>query len=395
MGGRQFEAAQPRFIDVGRGPAGVIADQLVDIGLIEAGRPLHALLTAQPHLGGGRLLGLQFGVAETGVVEFVEAWRLEGGAVTGGDPQAISQRCPPGDAAGVVVAVLLVVVVAQRQLQIMNAKGQQVLAEDAEVVAAVFGKGGGAADLVVLPVGTQGQQILLTQAPVVLPADQLAAGVEAVAVDAIEVVVALIAALRQQQAAVPAGAGGIAAKQAQGLFAGFAFVGESTVVIGVAVGAQGVELQAGALAEVVTAAQLATDVAVAILVGLIGIATGADVGLTGIETVGLLAANTGIKPALAIASAQVGAAAEGTEAAAPQGAITAEAITVATAGEDLDHPANRLRAIKSRARPAHDLDALDLLHWNVLQGGGATGGRAHLDAIDQHQQVIRIAAAQE
>jgi len=65
------------------------------------------------------------------------------------------------------------------------------------------------------------------------------------------------------------------------------------------------------------------------------------------------------------------------------------------AGEDLDHAAQRLRAVQAGERSAHDLDALDLLDRDVLQRGAAAGRRPDPDAVHQHQHVVGLGAAQE
>ena len=67
----------------------------------------------------------------------------------------------------------------------------------------------------------------------------------------------------------------------------------------------------------------------------------------------------------------------------------------AAAREKLEHAADGLGTIEAGAWPAHELDPLDLLQRQVLQGSGAGGGRPDLDAVDQHQQVVGVRAAHE
>ena len=57
--------------------------------------------------------------------------------------------------------------------------------------------------------------------------------------------------------------------------------------------------------------------------------------------------------------------------------------------------ADRVRAVQCRARALDDLDALDELRRDVLDGRGAD--RAGIDAqpVHQHQHVVRFRAAQE
>ncbi len=63
-----------------------------------------------------------------------------------------------------------------------------------------------------------------------------------------------------------------------------------------------------------------------------------------------------------------------------------------TAGEDLDHPANRIAAINHRAGAAQHFHALDLLDIDVLQVAVAGGRTADALAIHQHQALGRLGA---
>ena len=65
------------------------------------------------------------------------------------------------------------------------------------------------------------------------------------------------------------------------------------------------------------------------------------------------------------------------------------------AREDLDHAADRVRAPVARARTAHDLDALDRIERQLLERERAGVGRRRAHAVDQHQHVIGVRAAQE
>ncbi len=53
------------------------------------------------------------------------------------------------------------------------------------------------------------------------------------------------------------------------------------------------------------------------------------------------------------------------------------------------------RAVQAGTRPADHLDALDQLHRQILERGEAGAGRADLDAVDQHQHMVGLGAAQE
>ena len=69
-----------------------------------------------------------------------------------------------------------------------------------------------------------------------------------------------------------------------------------------------------------------------------------------------------------------------------------DALPLALAGEDLDHPADGFRAVQTGTRTAHHLDALDQLQRQILQCGTAGRYRADLDAIDHYQHVIGLGA---
>ena len=64
-------------------------------------------------------------------------------------------------------------------------------------------------------------------------------------------------------------------------------------------------------------------------------------------------------------------------------------------GEHLDHPTDGVGTVQTAHRPGHHLDAFDLAHRDVLEGAGAGGGGLQAHAVDQHQGLIGIGAAQE
>jgi len=65
----------------------------------------------------------------------------------------------------------------------------------------------------------------------------------------------------------------------------------------------------------------------------------------------------------------------------------------ATAGENLNHPANRIAAVDHRARATQDFNALDLINIEVLQVAVGRGGIGHALAVDQYQALRRLGAA--
>src|SRR5690606_7158868 len=64
------------------------------------------------------------------------------------------------------------------------------------------------------------------------------------------------------------------------------------------------------------------------------------------------------------------------------------------ARDDVDHAADRLRAVERRARPAHDLDALDALDAVARQIDGASDPTGDALAVDQKERVLGVEAAQ-
>src|SRR5690606_16128338 len=116
-------------------------------------------------------------------------------------------------------------------------------------------------------------------------------------------------------------------------------------------------------------------VAVAVAVGLVGPAAGAPVArhrgvraasAAGVDAIGTLVGGVHAEPAACVAAANAGAGFAHAVAADAGGKARRDRAAVA-AGEDLDHPAQRLGAVQARARPAHDLDPVDLVHRQVVE----------------------------
>ena len=63
--------------------------------------------------------------------------------------------------------------------------------------------------------------------------------------------------------------------------------------------------------------------------------------------------------------------------------------------EQLDHPAQRIGTVQAAHRSGHDLDACNLGRRQVLERSGAAGGVVQADAVEQHQGVAAVGAAQE
>src|SRR5690606_21152225 len=131
------------------------------------------------------------------------------------------------------------------------------------------------------------------------------------------------------------------------------------------------------------AAQVDRGVAVAVAVGFVDEAAGAERragrgsrAAAGVDAVGALVRHVGAEPAALAAATDAGAGLAQAVAADAQPHARGER-TVVAAGEDLDHAADRLRAVEARARTAHDFDAVDLVHRPVPEGGESGRHRAH------------------
>ena len=101
-----------------------------------------------------------------------------------------------------------------------------------------------------------------------------------------------------------------------------------------------------------------------------------------------------------VAGAEAEAAALGAEAGVEAGTAVAAGTDFAVhavrrAGEDVDHAGDGVRAPDRRARAAHDLDALDGGQRQVREIEDALAGGVDAHAVDQHQRVVGVAAAQE
>ncbi len=99
------------------------------------------------------------------------------------------------------------------------------------------------------------------------------------------------------------------------------------------------------------------------------------------------------KCAAAVLSAEAGR--EGGRARVVAAAADLEGGAGRAAGDDVDHPADRVRAVERGARSLHDLDALDHRWRDVLQRRHADGAGVDAHAVHQHQHVVRLGAAQE
>lgn len=111
---------------------------------------------------------------------------------------------------------------------------------------------------------------------------------------------------------------------------------------------------------------------------------------------GIEAAGAGVVPERAVAAGVAALCLPGIVAAAGQleGELTGGSRCAVTR-EDLDDAADCVGAVQARARPAHDLDAVDLVDGKLLERRLTGRRRSDLDAIDENQQVIGVGAAHE
>src|SRR5690606_38626166 len=352
-----------------------------------------------------RGLRAQRRVAVERVVQLVEGWCLERGAVAGGQAQALAEVHAPGEAAGVVAAELVVVVVADRQLKVVAAEARLVLRER-RTVAAGFVEGRGRtrdAAAVARPVDADGEQPRLRQGDVRLQAGAVAAGREAVGRGAGEIVVGTVHVAPRREPPCQPAAGVVAQLHARYLLQRARAVRQAPGRVGVvlveALAAQQARTAAPAIARVEAGAQRdrVVLVAVAVRVGLVHAAAGEHRGgdaAAGVDAVAGLVAGIHAEPRPL--AADVEARAHFAQAmAAGAGMETGVHAFARAAGEHLDDAADGPAAVQAGARAAHDLDALDEFERQVLQRRQAGGGGADAHAVHQEQGVVGFGAAQE
>src|SRR5690606_38973896 len=406
----QLHAADPRLVDVvGQEDRRVVGDQVVDAGLVGVERPAVALRVARKaEVVSLRLLGPQVGLAEERVVQVIEGRRLEAGGVVGGKTVVVGEGQAPADAAGDVAAELFVVVVAHAGLQPVRAEVALVFGEHAGVVALGDGECRGAFHRVALPVGAGAEQVARVEPDVGLQRGGLAAGVEVadagaaagVVVEGVLGAVVVAAQLRGDVDAVVRRPGQLRAQHLLHVLGDVA-AARAAVDLVARLRAQRIALQFQRPAQSHAAAQVDRAVAVAVAVGLVDEAAGAERrtgrgsgAAAGVDAVGALVRQVDAEPAALAAAADAGAGLAQAVAADAQPHARRERAVVA-AGEDLDHAADRFRAVQARARTAHDLDAVDLVDRQVLERSQPGADRAHAHAVDQHQHLVGLGAAHE
>ena len=118
---------------------------------------------------------------------------MEGGAIGGGEAERVLELPPPGDAAGVRAAELLVVVVARGKLEVVVAPRGEDLCEDPLVVASAHRVPGGSGKAILPVVESDGEQMRLADVDVVLQRHFVAPGDELRPEFAVEEAVQLVA----------------------------------------------------------------------------------------------------------------------------------------------------------------------------------------------------------
>src|SRR5690606_4657457 len=183
-----LDAADARHVDVYRARNTVITfgpnDQIFDLVLIGIYAPLApAMATTDTDLVAFRFLRLQirvtFHAVFKRVIQVVEGRRAVGGAVGGGQRQRVAQVEAVAQAAGVVRTEELVLVAAQPGLHAVPPERSVVLYDVALLVAAVLGIVVAAVDTILFVIHAEAQHLRLAEIEVVLPAQAVAAGIEA------------------------------------------------------------------------------------------------------------------------------------------------------------------------------------------------------------------------
>ncbi|MNE14738.1 hypothetical protein D3C80_1076260 [compost metagenome] len=270
------------------------------------------------------------------------------------------------------------------------------------VPAAVFVERCGAVDPVFVPVATEHQAVALVKRQIVLPVDRVAVSIENTA---------LIAELVESCLAVFA---------VTEFDAGFPYIID--LCINVAADAAHIEVVVGLLLiglvrHVIVTAERTIKLALATVIQQVGadfdvfrqgvtqaqaegfVAVGVVIAITGIRLVGaidpggFIEAGAEVEAGSLITTGQAKAALPGLITAKTGVHARLQALFTAAAGEDLDHPANRIAAVNHRAGAAQHFHALDLFDIDVLQVAVAGGRTADALAIHQHQALGRLGAA--
>ena len=108
---------------------------------------------------------------------------------------------------------------------------------------------------------------------------------------------------------------------------------------------------------------------------------------------GFIQAGAEVEAGFVVATGQAEAALPGLMAAEADMHAWLHALLSPATGKNLNHPANRIAAVNHRARTAQHFHAFDLLDVQVLQVAVTGSGTADALAVDQHQALRRLRAA--
>ncbi|MNZ70206.1 hypothetical protein D3C78_885340 [compost metagenome] len=396
---RQFHATDLRIrvVRLAGGEGALAGDQVLDLVAIQVHGPVPGGVAAgEVQLQVLALLRLQIRVLVTWVIEVEEGRRLEAGAVAQPDIVIVIYVQTAGGRPGVVTTVLLVVIGTAGQLELQRlpaiaADGKQpgvvtIRRIERLAVAARIGF-----HLLLLPVGSPGQQQPLDAAPAVDPGEAGQAGMNGLGTRlplALQPALQLVLTITGLEPAIEV-VGLILERTIilEGLHPALIRRLIGVIHLGLVVVALGVEVGAPGIVEGMVQPELAVQAVEAVPIRLLG--TGHHV-----ETIGALIADHhihvgllaeclhGTQLALAIAVAanaplQVGLA----------------AILGGGLGDEVDDATYGIRAVDRRSRAADILDAFDVAERDLAEvwRTGHHGGDGA--AIDQHQRMVGVGTA--
>ena len=246
--------------------------------------------------------------------------------------------------------------------------------KQAQVVPCRTVVGGGAENLVVPVIYSEGKTVRLGQGQVVLPGQLPAAGVETGGEVAIGIeIVRLVPGLAEAQAGLPAPEGAKREGPPRHLLYKIALVLKVAVKLGVAFCPKQEDIKGPAVAEVVAAPGVDGKVVVAIRIGLVNAEEPRD-GLPGVDPLGIEPGRGGAVMEVSISAANPAVELFRAVRTAARIQAVARRLTRALAGEDVDDAPQGLRPPQAGTGAAHHLDALYLGGRQMLEGRGAHGG---------------------
>ncbi|MNF79136.1 hypothetical protein D3C84_613420 [compost metagenome] len=296
---------------------------------------------------------------------------------------------------------MLVLVAAQAQFGGEAVGLIAMLDECRAVPATVFVERRAAVDPILIPIAAEHQAVALVECQVVLPVHRVAVGVEHAAFIA-EFVQRLLAvfAVAEFDAGIPRLVDpgvDVAADTADIEFVvGLLLIrtardvvvtAERTIKLALATVLQHVGADFDIVVQGMAQAQAERFVAVRVMVAITRIRL-----VGAVDSGGFIKAGAEVEAGLFIATGQAEAALPRLVAANADMKLRSQPGFAATAGENLDHPANCIAAINHRTGAAQHFHALDLFDVDVLQVAVAGGRAADALAVHQHQALRRLSA---